>query len=98
MAFFYPNYSKHIDTHRTDTETEDDYNEDIDECHDDLISSCSASVDDEDIETPNNISKIKSIFQILCYTIHRGKMKTPLHFISSSAIYEKSKIRGLLTS
>ena len=28
----HPNYAKHIDTHRADTETEDDYNNYIDEC------------------------------------------------------------------
>lgn len=56
--------------------TEDDYNEDTDECDEDnTTSSCSASVDDEDIETPNISLKIQSIFQILCYNIPRSKMK-----------------------
>ena len=56
--------------------TEDDYKEDTDDCDEDnTISSCSASADDEDIETPNIPLKIQSIFQILSYNIPRGKMK-----------------------
>ena len=56
--------------------TEDDYNEDTDECDkDNTTSSCSASVDDEDIKTPYIPLKIQSIFQILYYNIPRGKMK-----------------------
>ena len=86
-AKLHPNYAKHIeDTHRTDIETEDDYNKDINEFDEDnTISSYSASVDDKDIETLNILLKIKSIFQILCYTIHRGKIKGPLHTMNSSA-------------
>ena len=42
-AKLHPNYAKHVDTHRTDTQTEDDYNKDIDECDEDnTTSSCSA--------------------------------------------------------
>ena len=33
------NDAKHIDAHRTDTETEDGYNEDIDECDEDNTTS-----------------------------------------------------------
>ena len=50
----HPNYAKHIDTHRADTETKDDYNGGIDDCDEDITtSSCSAIVDDEDIKMPN---------------------------------------------
>lgn len=66
----HPNYSKYIDTHRIDNETEDNYVEDINDCDENNItSSCSVSVDDEDIKTPNIPLKIKSIFQMLCYSI-----------------------------
>ena len=96
-AKLHPDYPKHIDTYKTNTETEDDYNEYIDECgEDNTNSSCYARVENENIETPNFLLKIKFIFQILCDTIYRGKMKTPLH-INSSAIYVKSKSRELLT-
>ena len=78
--------------------TEDDYNEDTDECgEDNTTSSCSASVDDEDIETPNIPLKIQSIFQILCYNIPRGKMKL-LFTLWIQAWHRKPKSSELLTS
>ena len=46
-------------------------------------------VDDKDIETPNIPLKITSIFQILCYTTHSGKIKTSPHITNSKAILEK---------
>ena len=33
--------------------------------------------------------KIHSLFQIMCYNLQNGKMKTPLHIMNAHAIYEK---------
>ena len=75
--------------------------------HDDDISL------DEDLETNDDIDiqydeinrpqklqtvKIMSLFQIMCYNLHRGRMKTPLHVMNAHAIYEKCKSRELITS
>ena len=78
--------------------TGDDYNEDTDECDkDNTTSSCSASVDDEDIKTPYIPLKIQSIFQILYYNIPRGKMKL-LFTLWIQAWHRKPKSSELLTS
>ena len=83
MGKLHPEYPKHIDIYRTETETEDDCNKYIDKYDkDNTTSSCYASVDDENVETPNFPLKIKFLFQILCYTIYRSKMKTPLHIMN----------------
>ena len=75
--------------------------------HDDDISL------DEDLETNQDIDiqydktnraqklqtvKIMSLFQIRCYNLHRGRMKTPLHVMNAHAISEKCKSRELITS
>ena len=48
----------------TDSEAEDDYNKNIDGCDEDNTTcSCSASVDDEDIETSKIALKINPFFK-----------------------------------
>jgi hypothetical protein len=42
--------------------------------------------------------KIHSLFQIMCYNLQSGTMKTPLHIMNAHAIYEKCKSRELITS
>jgi hypothetical protein len=39
---------------------------------------------------------INSSFQIMCYKLQHGKLKTPLHIMNPRAIYEKC--RELITS
>ena len=43
-------------------------------------------------------AKIMSLYQVMCYNIHHGRMKTPLHVMNAHAIYEKCRSRQLLTS
>ena len=40
----------------------------------------------------------RSLFQLIYYNIQKGKIKTSLHIMNSSAIYEKCKSRKLQTS
>ena len=52
---------------------------------------------DQDTDTDESL-KIKSLFQILYYHIHKGRKKTPLHLINAHAIYERCKSRELITA
>ena len=55
--------------------------------------------DDKNVSQTFDIPlKIKSLFQLIYYSFHNGKKKTPLHIMNSSALYEKCKSRELLTS
>ena len=55
--------------------------------------------DDKNVSQTFDIPlKIKSLFQLIYYNIHKGKKKTPLRLMNSSAIFEKCKSRELLTS
>ena len=46
----------------------------------------------------SKVVKIFSVFQIMYYTLHNGRKKTPLQIMAGHSIYETCKSRELLTS
>ena len=44
------------------------------------------------------VTKIKSLYQMMFYSIHKGRNKTPLHVMTGHNIYDKCKSRELRTS